>query len=250
LGRSDRLEMPSSGVLPKPVGMLPLSHMSWVTALRNSPQRFLHDLARRSAHLRVPNLLTSDQTTVNSLPKCLADEVPLDGAGFDQVEDRSQRASKLVALCCPYVTRGQVGIMKYEDSRNLAVAPEVRRNGHVELRWIQIRQVVKTERRVVAVYALDFLIPVPGPQRPKYEFGPISCRKQGEPVNTAVLTDPVPDLDVVRMGVFGKSGSFGLLRGEEALLLLGDLKEPPRCFAVRLGHNTILQLSWALDQPS
>jgi len=243
-GRSDRLEIPYSGVLPKPVGMLPLSHMSWVTALRNSPQRFLHDLARRSAHLRVPNLLTSDQTTVNSLPECLADEVPLDGAGLDQVEDRSQRASKLVALCCLYVTRGQVGIMKYEDSRNLAVAPEVRRNGHVELRWIQIRQVVKTERRVVAVYALDFLIPVPGPQRPKYEFGPISCRKQGEPVNTAVLTDPVPDLDVVRMGVFGKSGSFGLLRGEEALLLLGDLKEPPRCFAVRLGHNIILQLSW------
>ena len=46
------------------------------------------------------------------------------------------------------------------------------------------------------------------------------------------------------MGVFGESGSLGLLRGEEALLLLGDLKEPPRCFAVRLGHNTILQLSW------
>ena len=99
----------------------------------------------------------------------------------------------------------------------------------MELRRIQIRQVVKTERRVVAVYALDFLIPVPGPQRPKYEFGPISCRKQGEPVDTAVLTDPVPDLDVVRMGVFGKSASLGLLRGEEALLLLGDLKELQLC---------------------
>src|SRR5471032_1670406 len=118
-GRSDRLEMPASGVLPKPFGMLPPSHMSWVTALPNSPQRFLHDLARRSAHLRVPNLLTSDQTTVNSLPGCLADEVPLDGAGLDQVEDRSQRASKLIALCCLYVTRGQVGIMKYEDSRKI-----------------------------------------------------------------------------------------------------------------------------------
>jgi hypothetical protein len=45
------------------------------------------------------------------------------------------------------------------------------------------------------------------------------------------------------MGVFGESGSLGLLRGEETLLLLGDLKEPPRCFAVRLSHNTILQLS-------
>src|ERR1017187_6798880 len=80
---------------------------AWVTALRNSPQRFLYDLARRPAHLHVPNLLTSDHATVNSLPECLADEVPLDGAGFDQVEDRSQRASELVALCCLYVTSGQ-----------------------------------------------------------------------------------------------------------------------------------------------
>src|SRR5439155_22531339 len=119
--------------------------------------------------------------------------VQLDGAGFDQVEDSSQKSSKLVDLCCLYVTRGKVGIMKYEDSRNLAVAPEVRRDGHVELRRIQIRQVIKTERRVVAVYALDFLIPVPGPQRPKYEFGPVCCRKQGEPVNGAVLTEPVRD---------------------------------------------------------
>jgi hypothetical protein len=27
------------------------------------------------------------------------------------------------------------------------------------------------------------------------------------------------------------------------LLLLSELEEPPRCFTVRLGHNTILQLS-------
>ena len=133
--------------------------------------------------------------------------------------------------------------MKHEDARNLAVAPEIRRNGHVQLRRIQIRQIVKAERRMVAVDTLDFLVPVPGPQRPKDEVGPISCRKQSEPVDATVLADPVSDLDVVRMSVFGESGCLGLLRGEEALLLLGDLKEPPRRFAVRLGHNTILQLS-------
>ena len=48
--------------------MLPPSHMSWVTASCSSPQHFLYDFARRSAHLRVPNLLASDQTTVDSLP--------------------------------------------------------------------------------------------------------------------------------------------------------------------------------------
>ena len=99
---------------------------------------------------------------------------PLNCAGLDQVENRPQRASELEALCGLYVTLGQVGIMQYEDAGNIAVAPEIRRNGHVELRRIQIRQIVKAERRMVAVYTFDFLVPVPGPQRPKDEFGPIS----------------------------------------------------------------------------
>ena len=151
--------------------------------------------------------------------------------------------SELEALSRLHVTLGQIGIVKYENSGNIAVAPEVRRHGHVELRRIQIRQFVKAERRLVAVYTLDLLTPVPRPERPKDEIGPISHRKQSESVDAAVLTDPVPNLHVVGMGILGESSRLGLLRGEEALLLLGDLEEPPRRFAVRLGHNTILQLS-------
>jgi len=83
-----------------------------VTALCSSPQHFLHKLAPRSAHARVPNLLARDQTTVNSQPERLANEIPLDGAGLDQVENRSQRASKLEALRGQYVTLGQAGIME------------------------------------------------------------------------------------------------------------------------------------------
>ena len=150
---------------------------------------------------------------------------------------------KLETLRRLYIASGQVGVVKDEDAGNIAVAPEIRRNGHVELGRIQIRQVVEAERRLVAVHTLHFLVPVPGPQRPQDEIGPVSRRKQREPVDAAVLTNPVPDLDMIRMGVFGESGRLGLLGGEEALLLLGDLEEPPRGFTVRLGHNTILQLS-------
>src|SRR5216683_1473275 len=100
--------------------MPPTSNMSRVTALCNSPQHFLNDFARRSAHSRVPNLL--------------ADEVPFDRASLDQVKNRPQRARKLEALRRLYVAVGQVGIMKYEDAGNIAVAPEIRRNDHVELR--------------------------------------------------------------------------------------------------------------------
>jgi len=78
---------------------------------------------------------------------------------------------------------------------------------------------------------------------PENEVWPISRRKQSEPVDTTVLADPVPYLHVIGMCVFRKPGRLGLLRGEEALLRLRELEEPPRRFAVRLGHNTILQLS-------
>jgi hypothetical protein len=45
------------------------------------------------------------------------------------------------------------------------------------------------------------------------------------------------------MSILSESGGFGLFGSEQALLPLGDLEEPPRCFPVPLGHDTILQLS-------
>jgi len=44
------------------------------------------------------------------------------------------------------------------------------------------------------------------------------------------------------MGIFGKSGCFGLFGREVALLLLRDLEELAECFTVGLCHDTILQL--------
>ena len=58
-----------------------------------------------------------------------------------------------------------------------------------------------------------------------------------------VLADLVPNLHVIGMSILSESGGFGLFGGEETLLLLGNLEEPPRRFSMRLGHNTILQLS-------
>jgi hypothetical protein len=133
--------------------------------------------------------------------------------------------------------------VQHEDAGDLTVAAEIHRHCHMELRRIQIRQIVEAEPGVVAVYTLDFLIAVPGPQRPKDKFGPVCRWKQSESINTTMLTDPVSDLNMVSMRVLGEPGSLGLLRGEEALLLLGYLEKPSRRIAVRLSHDTILQLS-------
>src|SRR5947208_1150384 len=191
--------------------MLPPSYMSWVTDLCESPQHVLYDLAGRYAHSRIPNLLPADQTAVYGLLQRLTDNTPLNRACFDQVKNRPQRSSKLEALPHLHVGRRQVGVMQYQDPGNIAVAPEIRRDCHVELRRIQVRQVIEAERCMVAVNTLDFLVSVPRPECPKHKVGPIGHREQSKPVNAAVLADPVSDLKVVRMGVLGESGGLGLL---------------------------------------
>src|ERR1035438_311608 len=95
----------------------------------------------------------------------------------------------------------------------------------------------------MTIDTIDLFLPVPRPERPKYKIGPIRRREQRQAVDAAVFPAPVSGLHVVGMRIFGKSGRLGLLRGEEALLLLGEIEEPPRCLSVRLGHCTILQLS-------
>lgn len=58
-----------------------------------------------------------------------------------------------------------------------------------------------------------------------------------------MFADPISRLHMVRMGVLSESGQFRLLRREEPLLLLSKVEEPLRRFAVRLSHDTILQIS-------
>ena len=221
--------------------LLPL-HMFWVTALRSLPQSFIYNLARWPAHGPGPNLLASDEPSGDGLPECLTDEVPLNCAGVDQIKNRSQRSGKPEALRGLYFVLGQVCVVKHEDARDLAIAPEIRRNRHMKLRGIQIRQIEKAECRVVAIHAFDFLVPVSRPQRPENKVGPISCGKQGEAVNPSVLPNPVPCLYMIGVRVFSESGRLGLLGCEESLLLLSNIEELPGSFAVRLCHNTILQL--------
>jgi hypothetical protein len=95
----------------------------------------------------------------------------------------------------------------------------------------------------MTINAFDLFVPVPGPERPEHKIGPIRRREQRQAVDAAVFPDPVPGLHVVGMRIFGESGRLGLLRSEEALLLLGKIEELPQRFSVRLSHDTILQLS-------
>jgi len=102
------------------------------------PQCVFYHLAYGLAQFCVPKLLAHDQTAVNSLPQCLAYERPLDRTSFDQIKNRSQRPSVFVARSGLYFALEQVAIMEHDDARNIAVAPEVRRNGHMELRRVQV----------------------------------------------------------------------------------------------------------------
>jgi len=61
----------------------------------------------------------------------------------------------------------------------------------VELRRVHIRQIVKAEG-LMTIDTLDFFVPVSLPEPPKHKIGSIGCRKKGQSISAAVLTDPFP----------------------------------------------------------
>jgi hypothetical protein len=65
---------------------------------------------------------------------------------------------------------------------------------------------------------------------------------KGESVDAAVLSNPIPGLYMVWMGILGESSGFCLLRREEPLLLLSYIEQPSRRVFVRIGRRTLLQL--------
>ena len=93
----------------------------------------------------------------------------------------------------------------------------------------------------MAINPFDFFVPVPRPEGPKNKVGPIGAGEEREPIDSSMLPYPVASLNVIRVGIFGKSRRFRLLRCKETLLLLRNLEQASGCITVGLSHDTILQ---------
>ena len=60
-------------------------------------------------------------------------------------------------------------------------------------------------------YAVYFLVPISGSERPPDQIRPARHRKQGKPLDAAAFTNPVLDLHKVRVDVFCEARSFGVV---------------------------------------
>jgi hypothetical protein len=112
----------------------------------------------------------------------------------------------------------------------------------VQLRRVDIGKLMEAQRGLMTVHALGLLVSVSRPQRPNCEVRMIRLGKEGQPINAAVLTDPVSGLNMVRMSILSESGNLRLLGREKPLLRLGDLVETLERILPEMFHNTILQL--------
>jgi hypothetical protein len=132
--------------------------------------------------------------------------------------------------------------MQDEHAGDFTISPEAFWYRHVQLCWHCVRKIVKAQSSLMAVDSLRDLFAIPRPERPKHQVGPLASRKAGQPIDSPMLTNPVPHLNVVRVSILREPRSFGLLRREEALLAFRDFVEPLRGFFALFRHNTILQL--------
>src|SRR6267378_6718005 len=117
---------------------------------------------------------------------------------------------------------------------------------HVQLRGHDVGEFVKTESRVVTVYAFQNFLTILRPQIPKHQIRALRRGKIGQPINTTMLPDPVSDFDMIGMGFSCESCPHCLLGGEEPLLRLRYFVEPSCCFFVWSRHSTIPLLSWGI----
>ena len=109
---------------------------------------------------------------------------------------------------------------------------------------------MKTKSRIMAVNALGNFLPVLRPQIPEHEVRSLGCRKIGEPVDSAVLSNPVSGVHMVRMHLFGEPRPDGLFGREKALLRLGYFEQSSSGFLVRTRHCIIPQLCWGIMHPN
>jgi len=161
----------------------------------------------------------------------------VDIPGFNQVDDRSKGSSELKALALRHIGCRKICIVEDEYPWYFTVPAEMGRHCHVKLRRVGIGKLIEAQCRLVTKNSFGFFFTIPRPQRPKHKVGPVGGWKLRHPVDAPMFTNPVTGLHVIGMGIFGKARRFGLLGGEEALLLLRDFKQPSRGFEVRLAHE-------------
>ena len=192
-------------------------------------QCFFNHLAGRLAQCCILKLLARDQAPVQGLPHRIEHECALNRTIRDQIKNRAERTRVLEARPNLNVGLRKIAVMEDKHTGNIAVAPEAFRNSHVNFGWVQVRQFVQAERRLVAENALDCFLPISGPERPEYEIRPVRYWEECQTIDAAVFPNPVPGLYMVRMSILGESGCIGLFRGEESLLLLGNIEQASLC---------------------
>jgi hypothetical protein len=131
-----------------------------VLSFGNSRDCFFDELAGRLTHGCFLNLLTCNQSPINRLSRRLTNEVRLYGPVFNKINYRSQRPSVFISGATLDIAFCELTVMEYENAGNLAIMPEIDRNGHTKFGWIKIRQLMEADCRLMAVNALDLFFSV------------------------------------------------------------------------------------------
>jgi hypothetical protein len=110
-----------------------------------------------------------------------------------------------------------------QNPRNGDSAAKRWRDCHIKSGGIYICEFMQTQGRLVAIDAGRLVTPITGPEPPKNQVGTIRLWEERQPVNSAMLTEPVASLHMIGPLIAGISEGGGLLGREVPSLHFGDL---------------------------
>jgi len=135
----------------------------------------------------------------------------------------------------------EISEMQDKHAGDFTISSEASRHSHVQLRRHYVREIVKAQSSLMAVDSLSGLSPIPRPERPKHQVRTLASRKVSQPIDSAMLTNPVSHLNVVWVSILREPRSFSLLGREKTLLPFRYLVEPLGGLFPLISHSTILQ---------
>src|ERR1700722_4889937 len=98
------------------------------------------------------------------------------------------------------------------------------------------------QRGAMAIGSLGNLGSILRPEIPQHQVGPVGRRKIGEPIDSAMLPNPVSGADMVGVSRFGETRSSRLFGGKKPLRRLRDLVELSGRLLIRSRHTQSLNI--------
>src|SRR4029077_9106681 len=161
------------------------------------------------------NFTSANLPSTESFTHCLPKGRRRHLSTCQQIKNCSYRLGYPHSISSSDIVLREISKLQHEHARGFTISSKVFRDGHVELGRHYVRKVVKAQSSFMAEDSLGDLPPIPGPEGPNHQIRALASGKDGQPIDSPMLTNPVSRLNMVRVSILRETPALACLVGKK-----------------------------------